>query len=74
MPMEMDPGKGGTNTDGSKNASYCSYCYQNGAFVDDFTSAGEMVRFVREKLKEQGVPWWKRWFYSAHIPKLERWK
>jgi len=33
MPLNKDPQSGGTNADGSKNEKYCSYCYQNGAFV-----------------------------------------
>ena len=74
MPMEMDPEKGGTNADSSKNSKYCSYCYQSGSFKDNFTSSGEMVKLVREKLKEIGYGPIKRWFYSANIPRLERWK
>ncbi len=74
MPMEMDPGKGGTNEDGSTTQKYCSYCYKDGQFVDDFTSSKEMVKFVKEKLKEQGMPSWKRWMFTLHIPRLERWK
>lgn len=74
MPMEMDPGKGGTNTDGSKNVKYCSYCYQAGAFKDNFTTSGEMVKLVRGKLREMGYGPIKRWFYSSNIPRLERWK
>ena len=74
MPMEKDPENGGTNADGSKTAKYCSYCYQDGSFKDNFTTPGEMVKLVREKLKEMGVGPLKRWFYSSHIPQLERWK
>ncbi len=74
MPMEKDPGNGGTNTDGSKNIKYCSYCFQSGSFKDNFTSSSEMVKLVREKLKEMGYGPIKRWFYSSHIPQLERWK
>jgi len=73
MPMDQDPGKGGTNQDGSKSEKYCSYCYANGAFNDDFSKARQMVSFVREKLREQGYGPVKRWFYSSHIPRLERW-
>jgi len=73
MPIEMDPQHGGTNEDGSKSAVYCSYCYEKGAFRDDFTTARQMVAFVKEKLKEQGFGWLKRWFYTSHIPKLKRW-
>jgi hypothetical protein len=74
MPMEKDPNHGGTNKDGSKNEKYCSLCYVNGSFKDDFTKRGEMIRFVRNELKKQGFPFLKRWFYTSHISQLERWK
>ena len=74
MPMSMDPENGGTNSDGSKNVMYCSYCYQAGSFKDNFTSSGEMVKLVRGKLKEMGYGPIKSWFYSLNIPRLERWK
>jgi hypothetical protein len=54
MPMDQDPGRGGTEADGSKSSRYCSYCYQDGAFKDNFTEASEMVTFVKGKLKEMG--------------------
>jgi len=74
MPMEQDPEKGGTLKDGSKTSTYCSYCYQSGTFRDNFTSSSEMVKLVRGKLKEMGYGPIKRWFYSSHIPRLERWR
>jgi hypothetical protein len=74
MPMEMDPEKGGTNSDGSKTVKYCSYCYQSGSFIDNFTTSAEMVKLVREKLSEMGYGPFKRWFYTLQIPRLERWK
>jgi hypothetical protein len=73
MPMDQDPGHGGTEKDGTRSIQYCSYCYENGAFKDNFQSASEMVHFAREKLREQGYGWWKRWFYTSHIPQLARW-
>jgi hypothetical protein len=74
MPMEQDPGKGGTNSDGSKSDKYCSYCYESGSFRDGFKKPGEMVTFVKVKLKEMGIGPFKRWFYTSHIYQLERWK
>ena len=50
MPMDKDPGNGGTNADGSKSIKYCSYCYESGAFKGDFKNAGEMVTLVKGKL------------------------
>jgi hypothetical protein len=73
MPMDQDPGEGGTTADGSKTMKFCSLCYEKGAFKDDFKEAGEMVRFVKGKLKEMGHGPLKRWFYTSHISKLERW-
>lgn len=73
MPMEKDPGNGGTNQDGTKTHRYCSLCYANGTFRDNFTGAEEMVDFVKGKLKEMGYGSLKRWFFTSHIPRLERW-
>ena len=73
MPMDADPGLGGTERDGDKSKAYCSYCYKDGDFVDNFTSAKQMIAFVKKQLKRQGLPWWKRWFYTSHIPRLGRW-
>ena len=72
--MDQDPGKGGTNADGTKSAKFCSYCYENGQFRDDFTTPKQMVDFVKGVLAKQGHGWLKRWFYTSHIPMLERWK
>jgi len=74
MPMEKDPGLGGTEKDGSKSSAYCSLCYSQGSFKDNFTSSREMVKFVKGVLKEQGNGPLKRWFYTSHIPQLGRWK
>ncbi|MCU0461229.1 MAG: zinc ribbon domain-containing protein [Bacteroidales bacterium] len=74
MPMDQDPGNGGTDSDGSKTQKYCSYCYQDGKFKDIFTKPSEMVAFVKGKLKEMGHGPLKRWFYTSHISQLERWK
>jgi hypothetical protein len=74
MPMEMDPKGGGTDADGALNVRYCSNCYQNGAFVDNFTNVNQMVSFVRNELKKQGYGWFKRWFYTSHLRQLDRWK
>ncbi len=74
MPMDKDPGHGGTGKDGTKSTAYCSLCYEGGSFKDNFQSSKEMVKFVRGVLKEQGHGTLKRWFYTSHIPQLGRWK
>lgn len=73
MPMTKDPQHGGTETDGTKNNMYCSYCYQNG----DFTFIGtakEMQAFCKDKMVEMGSSKFMAWLFTRNIPRLERWK
>ena len=35
--LPLDPDGLGTNADGSKNADYCKYCYDNGEFTQNCT-------------------------------------
>jgi hypothetical protein len=72
MPLSKDPGKGGTNADGSKNHMYCSYCYQNGAFVREMT-VEEMQEYVKKKMQELGFPGFMAGMFTKGIPKLKRW-
>ena len=74
MPMEKDTLGGGTNQDGSKTTKYCSHCYENGKFKDDFTDVKQMISLVKGKLKEMGYGPIKRWFFTSHMTRLERWK
>jgi len=74
MPMKKDPQGGGTNADGAKSTMYCSYCYQNGAFVGPADmKVEEMQVFVKGKLKEMGIPGFLAGFFTKGIPKLKRW-
>lgn len=42
MPINQDPEKGGTNTDGTKSTVYCSYCFKKGKFTQPDITATEM--------------------------------
>jgi|GEM_PF-188661 len=74
MPMKHDPEKGGTEADGTKSAIYCSYCYKDGKFTDDFTTAGQMQEFCKQKLVEMKFPKIVAWLFTRSIPRLKRWK
>lgn len=74
MPLKKDPQLGGTNTDGSKNEMYCSYCYENGNFTQPEITLTEMKQLVKSKMKEMGFPGFLVGFFTKGIPKLERWK
>ncbi len=73
MPMKKDPNGGGTNTDGSRNTKYCSYCYTSGDFVQPDMTADEMKELVKGKMSEMGFPKFMSGFFTKGIPKLERW-
>ncbi|MDR0537878.1 MAG: zinc ribbon domain-containing protein [Tannerellaceae bacterium] len=73
MPMSQDPQGGGTNTDGSVNTMYCSYCYQNGAFTFNGT-VREMQEFCRKILIEKGHSKFTAWLFTRGMSRLERWK
>jgi hypothetical protein len=73
MPMKKDPQGGGTNSDGSKNKKYCSYCYQNGEFVGGETTVEEFQEFCCKKMTENGTPKFFAWIFSRGMKRLERW-
>ncbi len=74
MPLKKDPKGGGTNADGSRSTMYCSLCYANGKFLQPDLTASQMQSFVREKMKEMGIPGFLAGFFSKGVPRLERWK
>ena len=75
MPMDKDPGKGGINADGSKNTTYCSYCYADGAFLSpEIDTAKKMQKFCIQQMKKQGMNGFMAWLFTRNIPRLERWK
>lgn len=77
MPLSKDPkgNGGGNNADGKPSYKYCSYCYEDGKFLQPDITAEEMQAFVKGKLKEMGgfMKLFAR-IFSKGIPKLERWK
>lgn len=64
-----------TNSDGTKNEDYCSHCYNDGEFTQDFT-VNEMIEFCIPKvventdMDEQSVTI----MLNKFIPQLKRWK
>ncbi len=74
MPLKKDEKGGGTNADGSKNAMFCSRCYEKGQFKQPNMTVSDMQVLVKNKLKEFGFPGFIAGFFTKGIPKLERWK
>lgn len=74
MPMKQDPKGGGTETDGRLSETYCSYCYQDGAFTQPDITAKGMQDFCYDKIREMGQPKVLAWLFTRGIPRLERWR
>ena len=74
MPMKKDPQGGGTNADGSKNTMYCSYCYQNGAFVGGETTVEEFQNYCKEIMIKNGSSRFMAWLFTRGMKRLARWK
>jgi len=74
LPFDKDPGQGGTNADGSKSSTYCSYCYRDGAFVRPDWKVEDMQQYVVEVLKKKGIPEFIGKMLTKEIPRLERWR
>ncbi len=73
MPLKQDPKGGGTNSDGTINTTYCSDCFKDGIFRQPHWTAQRMQNFVKEKMREKGIPGFITFFFARRIPKLERW-
>ncbi|MBL4746781.1 MAG: zinc ribbon domain-containing protein [Flavobacteriaceae bacterium] len=76
MPRKKDPQEGGTEKDGSKSLSYCSFCYKEGLFchTDTIDSPKKMQDMCIKMMKKQGMNGVLAWIFTRRIPKLERWK
>jgi len=75
MPLNSDGELHGTNTDGSKNAEYCTYCYQEGKFTEDM-SMEDMIEFCVPHMVESnpGISEDEaRASMKVFFPKLKRW-
>ena len=74
MPLKKDEKGGGSNADGSISKMYCSFCYENGSFINPDMTVNEMQELVKIKLKEIRFPGFLADIFTKGIPKLERWK
>ena len=70
MPLDK-PELLGTEKDGSKSHEYCTYCYQNGAFINPNMTLPEMKTLVKEQMKiDTGII-----DMSVNsLPNLKRWR
>ncbi len=74
MPLQYDPQGGGTEADGSRSSSYCSYCYADGLFKDPELTLESMQQRVRQLMRKRAAPWYIRAYMAHRIPTLKRWR
>lgn len=74
MPLAKDPGRGGTNADGSRSTRYCSLCYQEGRFLHPNFTVQQMQVHCVMQLQKKGMPRLMAWLLTRGIPKLGRWR
>ena len=73
MPMD-DESVFGTNSDGSKNADYCIYCYKNGKFKDEVSMEQYIEMMVPFADQANMTPNQMRDYCKKVFPTLKRWK
>ena len=75
MPMG-DGAEYGTEKNGELSADYCTYCYQNGAFVDPSITMEEMSDFCAKKMAELNVAPYEqaKEMMDQVLPHLKRWQ
>lgn len=76
MPLGNSPNKGGTNADKSLSKKYCSFCFQDGKFLDGNISLQEKIeRNVKIAVERMNIPESEaRRMAESILPTLERWK
>lgn len=74
MPLKRDEKGGGSNSDGSKNTTYCSYCFENGEFIYKGTNVLEFQEYCKVKMMEGGHSRLMSWLFTRGMKRLQRWK
>lgn len=75
MPLGEGDDLLGSNADGSKNADYCRYCYQDGAFTADI-SMDAMIDFCAPMMAEHNPDMTQeaaKGMMREVFPRLKRW-
>ncbi|WP_152270004.1 zinc ribbon domain-containing protein [Agriterribacter humi] len=73
MPLDK-PEMMGTEKDGSKSKEYCTYCYQNGAFINPTMTLNEMKTLVKEQMEKRKIDAGIINMAVSSLPNLKRWR
>ena len=73
MPID-DTALKGTEKDGTKSNEYCTYCYQNGSFVNPNMTLNEMKILVKEQMEKRKMDSSIINMAVNSLPNLKRWR
>jgi radical SAM superfamily enzyme len=73
MPID-DPALKGTEKDGIRSNEYCTYCYQNGSFVNPGMTLNEMKVLVKEQMEKRKIDSHIINMAVGSLPNLKRWR
>jgi len=73
MPLDK-PELLGTEKDGNKNMEYCTYCYQNGAFINPNMTLDEMKTLVTGQMEKRKIDTGIIHMAVSSLPNLKRWR
>jgi radical SAM superfamily enzyme len=72
MPID-DPALQGTEKDGSKSQEYCTYCYQQGAYINPKMTLNEMTSVVKLQMENRKIDQQIIDMAVNSLPGLKRW-
>ena len=73
MPLD-NPEMLGTEKNGAKSKEYCSYCYQNGAFINPHMTLTDMKTMVKGMMEKMKIDSNIINMALNTIPNLKRWR
>jgi hypothetical protein len=73
MPMDNTADRG-TEKDGTPSQEYCTYCYQNGAFINSDMTIDGMRSIVKTQMEQRNIPTDIIDTAVNLLPYLKRWK
>ncbi len=73
MPLD-DENLLGTEKDGTNTHEYCTYCYQQGKFINPDMTLDEMHSLVKNIMEEKKFPEWIIEAGLKELPNLKRWR
>jgi len=73
MPID-DIALAGTEADGTRSSTYCTYCYREGKFINPNLGLDDMEVIVREQMMKRQMPQHLIDTALTMLPSLERWK